>query len=229
MGRLLIHFEPGARGDFLASVILGTWEDRNSYAMVQPEYAKVHYVRANAIAELGQRALFQSRIIESYDSIKRFKGLKIRIDPGIDATNLLEIAANHTIKNLNKAEFSIDDYDSMYIKSVEYINIISPEVQKQKRQYDYWIDYRQLSNIDFLKDLYAEVNHKEIDSELLEKIIRNIDNQPKVKQDHLIINLIKLLDFEISNNCLNKVKYFNMLDNLKNIDDYLNINNYQKD
>ena len=82
----------------------------------------------------------------------------------------------------------------MYIKSVEYINIISPEVQKEKRQYDYWIDYRQLSNIDFLKDLYAEVNHKEINSELLEKIIRNIDNQPKVKQDPLIINLIKLFE-----------------------------------
>jgi hypothetical protein len=107
---LLIHYQPGARGDFLANVLLGEFNSRKNIAMAQPKYVKVHHVGVH----LEFKSIPNNGIFENYDVIKNFNGIKIRIDPEINPVNLMIIEANHFIKNKDIEEFNLNDYDSMY-------------------------------------------------------------------------------------------------------------------
>lgn len=217
---MLIHYPPGARGDFLASILLNSFNEKKFGGVMsnaQPnKYLKLH-------------SFYDETKIKSFTDIENFDGIKIRIDPGLNARSLIEIRANETIKNDKIPDFTIKEYDIMYISSLIFINNEYSELQKHKNIYDYWIDYNQINNEEFLKELYSKINKKTIDQDLLEKVRQNIKKQRQFNQDNKMNNLIKLLDFEIKNDLLNKVKYFNMFENIDNIDDFLNINNYQKD
>ena len=221
---LLIHFQPGARGDFLANVLLGKFNSRKNIAMAQPKYVKVHHVGFH----LEFKSIPINGIFENYDVIKNFNGIKIRIDPGFNPVNLMTIEANHLIKNKDIEEFNLDDYDTMYRAASFFLNNEYDSLQKNKKYYNYWIDFDNLSNIEFLKNLYLEINGYEMQEDLLSKYKENISLQKNYLLDNKFRNLIKVLDFEIKNSCLNKIKYYNLLDNLNNIEPFLNLDHYEK-
>lgn len=225
---LLIHYLPGSRGDFLANVLMGVFNPRDNAAMNSPRsprYTKIHHIGVH----LDFKSIPSNGILETYDVVKNFKGIKIRIDPGFNPTNLILIEANNLIKNKKVIEFNLNDYDIMYRNSSFFLNHEYESVQQNKHYYNYWIDYANLSDIDFLKNLYQEINGCEIQDALLTKYKENISIQQQYTSDVKINNLIKVLDFEIKNSCLNKIKYFNLLDNLHNVEDFLNLESYEKD
>lgn len=216
MGRkeLLIHFQPGARGDFLASVLLDSFVEKETAALYGPVYFKIHHIGIHDSPN-------------SLDDIIFYNGIKIRIDPCNNPASLIEIEANHFIKNHNRKKLTNDDYDVIYTAAARFLLEEQPTIQKEL--YQFWIDFQDLKDVEFLKDLYIKVNNQSMENSLLEKIVNNLSKQPDITKDPKLVNLVKLLGFEIENGCVGKTKYFNYLDNLENIDKYLDVSNYQKD
>lgn len=213
---LLIHYQPGARGDFLASVLLGSFVERERNALKGTDYKKIHHIELHSNPH-------------RWDDVKNFNGAKIRIDANNCPDSLVEIEVNHYIKNNVVSVTDINYYDIIYRAIVYHLNIESSIIHQHKELYTHWIDFQSLKNINFLKKLYYEFNGKDIQHSLLGKIENNINNQINIAQDKKIVNLIKMIDFEMKNNYLNKTKYYNYLANLDNIDNYLSTEYYQKD
>jgi hypothetical protein len=213
---LLIHYQPGARGDFLAAVLLDFFVERPNNALQSSFYKKIHHI------ELHNET-------NNWADIEKFNGVKIRIDANNNPESLIEIEVNHYIKNNVASVTNVNYYDITYKSVVYFLNNELPDINQRKNLYTCWIDFQNLKDINFLKKLYYELNNKEIQPILLEKITNNIKNQIDITQDIKLMNLVKLLDFEMKNNCWNKIKYFNMLDNLDNIDNYLDLNQYSKE
>lgn len=212
--KLLIHFQPGARGDFLASVLLDSFYERNRFALRQPSlYRKIHHIEL-----LGEH---------TWNDIEQFNGIKVRIDANSNPVSLVEIAVNNLIKNA--PEHKILDYFSIYMIIVNFLNNEMNNVVERKNLYTHWIDFQSLKDINFLKELYFTFNHKEIQPDLLEKIINNINNQLDISKDIKLMNLAKLLEFELKNNCTNNIKYFNFQENLEDIDKYLDLKYYSNE
>jgi hypothetical protein len=104
---ILIHFPPGARGDFLAGLLLDCVEERDNFAVQTPKsaYLKIHHTGTN------------------YQFLNKIGCIKIRIDSNYDATNLIRIARNHLSKN-KKAISYLFIFDKL--KLVLYYRLKTP-------------------------------------------------------------------------------------------------------
>lgn len=212
---LLIHYQPGARGDFLASVLLNYWNEAKNGQVYPPKYKKIHHINHH------------NNDGDSWEDLKNFNGIKIRIDPGRDAYNLLLIEINHIIKNKKITNFSLDNVDVAYRAACYFLNNEMHEIDQRKKLFDYWINFSQLYNINFIEKFYYELTGTSLSITNKNKIINNINIQPKF--DPLIENLSKLLQFEIDNNLINSEKYFNMFEELPHIEKFLDIKYYSID
>lgn len=209
--KLLIHFQPGARGDFLASILLDSWIEEKNGKLYQPFYQKIHHINHHGH-------------MNSWDTIKNFKGIKIRIDPGIKAESLLLIELNHLIKNNEISNFTDVNIDTAYRAACYYVRKERSEILLNKNLFDYWVNFDNLYNLEYLKNLYYEINNKHLTEDKVKILEKNIDIQPKLNFEFQ--NLSRLLQFEINNNLLNCEKYFNMFDNLNQIEKFLDLKYY---
>lgn len=204
---LCIHFPPGARGDFLAGVLLDQIIERDNYAVRQPSnYKKIHFV-------------------EDYSFLSDSNNITIRIDPNNNALNLVEIAYNNITKN--KITDPLDDiWDKIYLYIVDIINR-DKLVINYKTNYDYWIDYSLLNNLQFVEDLYILINKTTPDKVLLQSAIENITKQPSLPDDYK--KLSNLIEFEIKTNLLgSNTRTFTCKEfiNTTNFNDFLKLSKY---
>jgi len=206
---IIVHFPPGARGDFLSGFLLDCISERDNFAVHAPEkdYVKIHHV-------------------SGFDFLNQTDAIKIRIDPNFNANNYVEIAVNHIIKN--KARVVLDDpmdQHYMYIK-----DIISKDqlVHQHRNRYDYWLDFSAINNYNFLYDLYTTINNTTPDERLLLCAIENINKQVQLPSNYK--KLAKLLDFEIKMNVLNLYRSFDYSSfiNSDDPDSFLKLSNYSK-
>lgn len=214
--KILIHFAPGARGDFLAGFLLNSFSIRKNAAIIGPNfpanYKKIHHVGLHNETHTIQ-------------DIKNWDGIIIRIDPGQDAYNLVNIEVNHLKKNTDivNDEFY---YEKIYSAIKNFILIEKSKIEKNQDIYNHWIPFSSLFDIDYLIDLYIRINKTAPTSELIANVKDNIDQQLDIKQNKKLMQLVKLLEFEISNNLLQKSKNFVILDNIDQLDNFLDLNNY---
>lgn len=184
--KFCIHFDPGARGDFLGSILTNSFVERQYSAVSFPGYLKIHH-------------RFKEHTIPENFTV-------IRIDDNRITDSVMQITLNSFEKN--PSELLEDRIDHFYtrIKNVyhELKELIDPEV------YDYWIDFRALSDIEFLKDFYYQFNGQAIDETLVEKINNNINKQPNWKSDLELVRLSQLVDFELKFNLMSWSKTFSI-------------------
>ena len=205
---LLIHFQPGARGDFLASILLDSWNETLFGKLSQPKYKKIHHINHHGYTY-------------TWDQLKNFPGIKIHIDAGKNAYNLLLIQLNNFRKNTRKTTFDLVDYDLMYRAACYFVSNEYNEILDHKHFFDYWIKFEELYDVNFLKELYYRVTAKILSTEL---IVKNLQQQPIM--DNQLRQLVLLLQFEIDNDLILNEKYFNMLQNLNFLENFLDSKYY---
>ena len=219
---LLIHFAPGARGDFLASILLGSIESNSigqAVGSLPPEIKRIHHLDFFTIPT-------DSKFICSVEEIKNFAGIKIRIDPENDGNSLVSIAANHLLKNKveSKPLPGTDAwYEYIYYFSLRYLLLESSQIAVNKSIYTYWISFKDLYDINFIHEFYCTVTGNAMSNDLSKQVIDNLNLQFDFNADQKLIGLGKLLDFEIQKKLLNKKKNYRYLENLDSIDNYLNL------
>lgn len=214
--KLLIHFLPGSRGSFLAAILKNKFEELDNGEVKFTWYKKIHHIN-------------HVNSMHTLQHIKDFIGTKILIYPANTTKNLIEINYNHLIKNQKVCVLEQCHYDSIYIASINYLLDEHDIILANKNLYDYWINFADLYSIEYIKEFYKELNKEEMPFLLEHKIQKNLAKQFNINDDYKLINLEKLLNFEITNNLLLHKKKFNYYDNLNNISLFLDKNYYYYD
>lgn len=206
---LCIHFESGARGDFLASVLLDSFNERDNGALNQPHYLKIH---KNFYKE---------------EKCKLKKYICIRIDDNKSINSLMQIVFNQFLKNPTAIVNGYLDNFYTRVKDDYYSRreILDPN------DYNYWIDFSYINNIEFLKTFYLHIHNREITSSAIDKIEQNIQKQLYWKSVPELETLSWLIDFELRCNLLNWNKTFSIEEYLSHCDpkSLLNFSNYSFD
>ena len=183
---LTIHFGPGARGDFLASVLCDAWTERGSGALYSPKnYIKIHFL---PIATMLENTTL------------------IRIDANNDINNIMQISFNHMNKNIIESKTSY--IDQFYLYTVDLLKKDAAD-RMQQIDYDYWLDFASLSDLTFIEEFYLTINSAPIDAKFLQIIAANIQIQLSWKNEPSLVKLSKLIDFENRFQLFNWYKNFN--------------------
>ena len=186
---LCIHFVPGARGDFLGSVLLNSFIERSNGGLCQPVYKKIHDHFEQVVATLDKN-----------------KYTFIRIDVNLSINSLMQVILNGFLKN---PVVQLEDYiDHFYTRSIDFFDrnteIINPN------NYDYWIDFSSLSDINFLEDLYLHYNQYPMDNDLKHCIEQNLKKQVLWQTQPDLEKLSLLIEFEWKFNLFNWCKTFSI-------------------
>ena len=183
---LAIHFGPGARGDFLASVLCDAWTERGSGALHSPKnYKKIHFLPITTMLE---------------------NTTLIRIDANNDINNIMQISFNHMNKNI--IELKTSYIDQFYLYTVDLLKKDAAD-RMQRIDYDYWLDFASLSDLTFIEEFYLTINSAPIDARFLQIIATNIQSQLSWKNEPALVKLSKLIDFENRFQLFNWYKNFN--------------------
>lgn len=212
---LLIFYDPGARGDFLAGVLTNSLIlKKNNSARSIRYYNKIHHIDQ----------LFQ----ETYSNY-----LTIRIDHNENLESAFRISIDHNIKNWRSVEPVFDSlswHDCVYGNTIDLMFDRYNDIKNCKSLIDFWVNYSDLNNLDYLKNLFFEINNSTMPDELEHKVIEYLDNQYDYTRNNKLINLKKLLEFEFEHNLLSfqARKNFDMLKNLSNLDQFLSEEYYTR-
>jgi hypothetical protein len=158
---LFILFPPGARGDFLASVLNDTIQDcYSNYIIPTPEnYQKAHWVKN-----------FVNKNIHGFDDFK----IKIRI-------RLSDTEEYLTVAHLWREKLGTFPSDNNpYIDTIK--NLTSNEMFSKSvdHMFDYVVDFKNLYNVDYVEQLYKTIRNRDLAPGVKEKIKSNISLQPWV-------------------------------------------------
>jgi len=205
---IIMHFPPGARGDFLGGMLLDCIVERDNFAIRHPptsSYKKIHHT-------------------EDFTFLDDKSSIKIRIDANFNSVNLINIAINHILKNKPEIELN-DQLDQHYMYIKDIINR-DQLVYTHKDRYDYWIDFSAINDYNFLYDFYKILNKTTPDEKLMSSAIKNINKQLSVPTNYK--KLSNLLDFEIKMNLLNLYRSFDYSEfiNSSEPEQFLKLSNY---
>lgn len=151
---LTICYPPGARGDFLASILLDTIGDcyKNYVIGVGADYQKVHWCKdligKPCVSDISIRVRLNN--INDFLTVAHLWQQKILDDPLPTENILLEIIQN---------EFDARNLDHLF---------------------DYVVDFASLFDVDAIQKLYQDIHNKELDAETIKKIQHNISLQQRV-------------------------------------------------
>ena len=207
---LCIHFVPGARGDFLGSVLLNSLLERSNGAVHQPMYKKIH-IQFEQVA----------------DTLDKNKYTFIRIDVNLSIDSLMQVVLNGFLKN---PEPQLEDFiDHFYTRAIDFFDrnkeIINPN------NYNYWIDFSSLADINFLEDLYLHYNQHPMDVALRNCIEQNLKKQVSWRSQPDLEKLSLLIEFEWKFNLFNWCKTFSIQEYMLSDDpnSLLLLKNYSKE
>ncbi len=209
---LCIHFEPGARGDFLAGVLLDNIRERGNGAIHQGDYKKIH-----------------KDIEEFIVPANKDYGIFIRIDDNYSTDSMMQIVFNQFLKN--PVEMLDDTIDHFYVRIVTCFSVEKEVINPSN--YDYWVDFENLQDLQFLQDLYRHYHcdQKFLSPQSIELIKNNLDKQVSWKNDQSLIKLSTLIDFEKRFNLFQWNKTFSIQEymNSDRAQSLLKINNYSRE
>jgi hypothetical protein len=212
--RLAIHFTEGGRGDFLASVLLDSWQTRErGTALKQPNtnlYYKMHYYERTPYPD--------------------YECIKIRIDDNDNINNMMQITYNQFQKSVADRSRMEDYLDHFYL-TTRYYKTLNYQERVAYHEYDYWIDFSSLGNLEFVKGLYFQIRNRDIPEKALDLIKENMSRQETWHNHQELVKLSQLIEFENQHHLMYWVKNFHLHEFMSSDspEQYLNIRNYRKD
>lgn len=203
---LTIHYDAGARGDFLASILLATIPKVNQHQQVvvnSKDYKKIHTTT-------------------DYTFLNE-DGVKIKIAHNNNLNNLLQIAHFHHTKNAkflqDTAADDLGTYEQIYL-FIKYISKQEKIALHYKLQYNYWISFENIHDIVYLENLYNMIHHSVMPDHVKRAAVENIQNQTVWMNSNDSLqykNLSDIINFEIANDLLSTNRIPNgLIDSLVN-------------
>jgi hypothetical protein len=165
--QLAILYSSGARGDFLAAVLLDKLKKFTTYnqltIQLPVDYKKIHTLPDSR---------FHSQYTMSLEEIGQYTSIRIKLE---DLGDLLNVAYLWTIKlpeQLNPGLVNILDY------------LLEQELlfRQYDMVFDYVVEFKDLFDIDAIKQLYRNINQQDLPDEYANNICHNIKLQPRVDQ-----------------------------------------------
>lgn len=143
---LLIHFDPGARGGFLASWLTNrlTATHFDCGNALRPNYFKIHR-------------------LNNPSDIATFNGIKIRIKPSLEDIDLISLLFLRKNVHTQIPDFTRNEYIlETFTKLIEFAKeVFSWDKLLDYSLYDYSISFDDTFNRTFLQDLYFAIHDKE--------------------------------------------------------------------
>ena len=176
----LFVFVPGARGDFLSSILYGdvletTWQQHSIDDKIKP---LAHHQHCDKIHDLGP-SMYGQVPVTTPAHLRRWYSWCIWVNTDQEAWDVAWLNFN---KRRNGADLSWHTVHSRYwlVKKLQGIY--------QGCAFDRTINYSDLWSVEFLHQLYQELHNKNLTAQQLERIQHNI----KINQELLTANPFSL-------------------------------------
>ena len=192
--QLVVHFQPGARGDFLAAVIMEEFQDRGNSAVKHPSnYRKVHYD-------------FNIDLYRNH--------LRIRIDDNGLIDNLMQIVFNSMYKNPLESYHDTDPMDHFYVRVIDCLSKDSAD----PAHYHYWVDFQYVNDLNWLRSYFIHFHGRHPKTEFWNAVQQNVERQLHWRSNPDLEKLSKLIDYERRFNLFDWNKTFNVAEFLQHSD-----------
>jgi hypothetical protein len=183
----LFVFAPGARGDFLSSVLYGdvletTWHQHSIDDKVKP---MAHHQHCDKIHQYGPSQY--RNIPVSPASLRQWYSWCIWVNTDQEAWDVAWLNFN---KRPDHAELTWRTINSRYWLTKNL------QTEYQRCRFDRTINYSDLWSVEFVHQMYQEIHKKELNTQQLERIQHNI----KINQELLTANPFSLYNSEHSTN-----------------------------
>jgi len=195
---LIIHYQPGGRGDFFAGAMYDTLKESNDGSIKRPTgtpYKNVH-------------------VVDDYSFLDTPDTVKVRISSGLfDENNQwngssiepsLQIAHNWFIKHAplfaRNPHYKDMQLCEKYYHCVHFFCFYDMQGQPYRSKYDHWLDFKDINDIEFLNAFRLKVYGTSIPEETRIAMQQNIDRQPvwqKSDRAEMIEQVRKLIDQEL--------------------------------
>jgi hypothetical protein len=201
--RFLMHYYIGARGDFLCNLLCDKKYDINGtfYSLPPPigRVVKVHSIKNGAISTIDSFP----EAISNYDDMFRLADEHQLIKIKIIATSIeekMDVAYFGWLKSLyygidrNRPYITVDKRDipnhaEEIKKNAIYLTTALTSISKMQREdggyekkYDYIVKFDDLFKMDYLKDIYEQVNKKPLPLSYIPRIKANLAIQNRLSE-----------------------------------------------
>ena len=154
MSNLLVCFQSGARGEFLASILLG-YITKNKPILNLPLslFKKIHHIN-----ELDEVFSIKSEQIKNYFSVR------IKLNT---LTDFMKVIYLRKIKSISNEWF----------ESGHLLTCIHQELYHRQfdNKFDYIFDFKYIDNLDYIKVFYQQCFQKPMSQEIEDWAIKNIN------------------------------------------------------
>jgi len=182
MNKLLINYVPGARGDFLANVLIGNFTERifRQFKLDTPHYIKMHGLHDIYSTDYRHRLLNKlTNFDEVFTYCETNKIKTVKIIPG-SITDLIDIAYFDRLKNWRKTPDVLEICGSFgpiyqdYLTNIPYYD-----------RYNYVVKFNELWDVSILNDLFREFHHREFSTWERNMIQHQLTLQIRHSQDFM--------------------------------------------
>ena len=167
----LFIFPCGGRGDFLISILYGNCLSRNwndsiiEYPVENFSVAKIHMFGPSEFAKVDVQP----------ENLDQYQSFKIILDTEQD---LLEISYFNALKQGGGDPMSLQLFKNRVLVTQAHVD------QFKNYHFDYNISFAKLKNINYIHQLYREINHTDLGPVNIERIQCNINiNQEILKNN----------------------------------------------
>ena len=195
---LVLHYQPGGRGDFLAGSFYDMFVERNDGAVRRPigiEYKSVH-------------------VVNDYTFLDNPDTVKVRISSGIinedntwNGTSIspsLQIAHNWFTKHARmfsrNPHYMTMEPCEQYYHCVHFFCMYDMWAQPHRHKYDHWLDFKDINDIDYVNTLRLNIIGTPIPDTTRALMQANINNQPvwqNSERAEMIEQVRQLIDQEL--------------------------------
>jgi hypothetical protein len=206
----LFVFPIGGRGDFLISILYGhvlfdNWDcptinntglQQTVHKIHQPGPSDYH----SGITHIGP------------DNLDQFYSFKISIDTVED---LLEVAYFALVKRFPEKDNAPTLQSTISLTQWSRLHSVVSLIEHNENyfdncEFDCRIPFSKLTDVDYINDLYAKINHKVLSNSELERIQKNIDLNNKILENNpfIVQDIVGMLD----NNFKLRTEYYTSIE-----------------
>jgi hypothetical protein len=161
---LAILYSPGARGDFLAAVLLGEFTTYNHLVVPTPRfYKKIHTIPESE---------FKSQYTMPVEQIGQYTSIRIKLS---DLDDVLNVVYFCRVKLPQQLFGGVDDTLSYLVKQELLF-------RQFDAQFDHVVEFKDLFDIESIRQLYSRINQQALSDESVSRICHNIELQTRVNQ-----------------------------------------------
>jgi hypothetical protein len=192
---IYIHYPPGARGDFLASILFDSFKPKDHGAVTRPvghKYKNLHVIEDYSFLNLPN--IVSIRIATGVVTNGKWNGNSI--DPSLQIVwNWMSKMPGHFDRNPHYMTMELPE---RYYHCARFF--LMEDIKSDVYKYDYRVEYNNLNNIEYLNNLRISIMGTDIREDTQELMVDNLNIQKHWSECYdgkLIGQVQRLIDSEL--------------------------------